>query len=63
MIVESFRDGKPGPVYQRFREHGRMAPTGLAYRSSWVSQDLERCFQVMECEEPNLLPRVDEQLV
>ena len=54
MIVEHFK-GDPVPVYRRFRDHGRLAPEGLRYVSSWVTQDLQRCFQVMECDEPRLL--------
>ena len=55
MIVENFRDGDPVPVYRRFREHGRLAPEGLTYVASWVTSDLQRCFQVMECSERALL--------
>jgi hypothetical protein len=55
MVVEHFRDGDAVPVYRRFREHGRMAPDGLRYVSSWVTGDLRRCFQVMECDDPALL--------
>ena len=55
MIVEHFRGGDALPVYRRFRDHGRLAPEGLRYVSSWVSEDLHRCFQVMECDDPSLL--------
>ena len=55
MIVEEFRNGDAAPVYQRFREKGRLAPVGLHYVSSWVTRDLKRCFQVMECEDEALL--------
>jgi len=55
MIVEHFRSGDAVPVYRRFRERGRMAPDGLHYVSSWVTQDYRRCFQVMECDDPALL--------
>ena len=55
MIVENFRDGDPVPVYRRFRERGRLAPEGLTYVASWVTSDLRRCFQVMECSERALL--------
>jgi hypothetical protein len=55
MIVESFRAGDPVPVYRRFREQGRLLPDGLRYVASWVSEDLKRCFQVMECENRDLL--------
>ncbi len=55
MIIEHFRGGQPGPVYARFRERGRMAPEGLRYVASWVTDDLRRCFQVMECDDEGLL--------
>ena len=32
-----------------------MAPDGIAYRGSWVTEDLRRCFQIMECEDRRLL--------
>jgi hypothetical protein len=32
-----------------------MAPAGLTYVSSWVDQNLERCYQIMETEDPALL--------
>ena len=48
MIVEHFKNQDPVPVYARFRERGRLAPEGLRYISSWVDQKLERCFQLME---------------
>ena len=55
MIIEHFRDGDPRPVYQRFREQGRLAPDGLHYVSSWVTSDLKHCYQVMECDDRGLL--------
>jgi uncharacterized protein DUF3303 len=55
MIVETFRDGDAVPVYRRFRDKGRMAPDGLKYVASWVTEDLRRCFQIMECDDPTLI--------
>jgi hypothetical protein len=55
MVVEHFKNKDAAPVYQRFRERGRMAPAGLTYVSSWVDQNLERCYQIMETEDPALL--------
>ena len=43
------------PVYARFRAEGRLAPEGLVYVSSWVSEDLTHCYQVMEAEKRELL--------
>ena len=57
VVVENFRDGDPVPVYRRFRDRGRLMPDGVEYRASWVSSDLRRCFQVMECDDRRLLDR------
>jgi uncharacterized protein DUF3303 len=55
MVVENFNNGDPLPVYRRFRDHGRLAPEGLQYVSSWVDEKLERCFQLMETDDRGLL--------
>jgi hypothetical protein len=55
MIVERFKNGDPVPVYQRFRERGRLAPDGLTYVSSWVTTDLATCYQLMETSRRELL--------
>ena len=55
MIVEHFRNQDPLPVYRRFRDCGRLAPAGLDYLSSWVDEKLERCFQLMETDDPKLI--------
>jgi hypothetical protein len=55
MIVETFRGGDARPVYRRFRDEGRLAPEGLRYVGSWVTDDFQRCFQIMECDDPKLL--------
>ena len=55
MIIESFKNQDALPVYRRFRDHGRLAPDGLRYISSWVTQDLATCYQLMECEDRQLL--------
>lgn len=55
MVIETFRHGDPVPVYRRFRDQGRLMPDGIEYRGSWVTDDLHRCFQVVECAERRLL--------
>ena len=55
MIIEHFRSGDAVPVYRRFHHQGRLAPEGLTYVSSWVTSDLTRCYQVMECPDRALL--------
>ena len=55
MVVEHFKNDDAVPVYRRFRERGRLAPTGLNYVSSWVTSDLTRCFQIMESPDRALL--------
>ena len=55
MVIEHFRNEDPVPVYRRFRDRGRLAPEGLQYVSSWVDEELARCFQLMETSERRLL--------
>jgi hypothetical protein len=55
MVVEHFRNGEAAPVYRRFKEHGRMAPAGLTYVSSWVDENLATCYQLMETVDRSLL--------
>lgn len=55
VVIERFRGGDPVPVYRRFRDRGRLAPEGLRYVASWVTEDLRRCYQIMECEDRGLL--------
>jgi hypothetical protein len=54
MVIETFVQG-PGPVYARAAAGGRRLPPGLAYVDSWVdAHRLDRCFQLMETEDPAL---------
>jgi uncharacterized protein DUF3303 len=55
MVIERFKNRDAKAVYRRFREKGRMAPAGLSYVESWVATNLDRCFQLMECEDAQLL--------
>ena len=55
MIIEHFRNQDPVPIYQRFRDRGRLTPEGLQYVSSWVDLKLERCFQLLETEDAELI--------
>lgn len=55
LVIETFRGGDAVPVYRRFRDRGRLAPAGLHYQASWVTDDFRRCFQIMECNDPRLL--------
>jgi len=57
MVIEHFRNQNAKAVYGRFKEKGRMTPDGLNFVASWVSADLGRCFQVMECDDVTLLQR------
>jgi hypothetical protein len=54
MVVETFKHGA-APVYERARERGRQLPPGLEYVGSWVDESLERCWQLMETDDPALL--------
>jgi hypothetical protein len=53
MVVERFTQG-PSPVYDRAAQQGRMLPPGLEYVDSWVDERLDRCFQLMETDDPRL---------
>ncbi|MBI3792330.1 MAG: DUF3303 family protein [Gemmatimonadetes bacterium] len=55
MVIERFKGGNPVPVYHRFRAQGRLAPDGLTYVTSWVSDDMTTCWQVMACDDRALL--------
>lgn len=55
MVVEHFKDRNAIPVYRRFRDHGRMMPDGLNYVASWVDENLQQCFQLMETANSSLL--------
>jgi hypothetical protein len=55
MVIERFKNRDAKAVYRRFRERGRMAPEGLTYVDSWVETNFDRCFQVMDCQNPKLL--------
>jgi Protein of unknown function (DUF3303) len=57
MVIERFRNQDAKAVYRRFRDKGRQMPDGLAFVGSWVSADLGRCFQLMECDDVTLLQR------
>jgi hypothetical protein len=53
MVIETFRHG-PEPVYARAAD-GRMPPPGLVYVESWIDERrLDRCFQLMETDDPEL---------
>jgi hypothetical protein len=55
MVIEHFKGGDAVAVYRRFRDRGRLAPDGLSYVSSWVDARFERCYQLMETGDPQLL--------
>ena len=57
MVIETFTRG-PRPVYARAAERGRLLPDGLTYLDSWIDERrLDRCFQLMETDDPSLFDR------
>lgn len=54
MVIERFRNRDAEAIYGRVKEKGRMLPEGLHYLGSWIEPDFSRCFQLMECDDPNL---------
>ena len=55
MVIERFKNKDPVPAYRRFQERGRMVPDGLVYVSSWIDEDIERCYLIMETHDRSLL--------
>ncbi len=49
MVIEKFRYQDADVVYRRLSNKGRMMPEGMTFINSWVTADLDRCFQLMEC--------------
>ena len=54
MVIEKFKPGCFEAVYERFNLKGRMLPEGLHYLNSWVNQEQQICFQLMETNEEQL---------
>jgi len=54
MVIERYKNRDAKAVYSRFKEKGRMMPDGLTYVGSWVEDNFDRCFQLMECDDPHL---------
>jgi len=57
MVIEHFAPGAKDKIYERFREKGRMLPDGLIYIDSWLEKNGDRCFQLMETNDPSLFDR------
>jgi hypothetical protein len=55
MVIERFKNRDAQAIYRRFRGKGRMMPDGLSYLDSWVEENFDRCFQLMECNDTQLL--------
>ena len=55
MVIEKFKNQDGKAVYRKLRDGGRALPDGLKFVSSYVTADLSRCFQLMECDDPALL--------
>ena len=55
MVIERFKNREAEAVYRRFLAEGRLAPEGLTYMDSWVEASFERCFQLIERDDPALL--------
>jgi hypothetical protein len=55
MVIERFHNRNPEPIYRRFRDRGRQMPEGLRYVGSWIERNYDRCFQLMESDDEQLL--------
>ena len=54
IVIEHFKNQNAKAVYQRAQERGRMLPAGLEYIDSWAEATYDRCFQLMQSNDPNL---------
>ena len=54
MVLERFKNRDAKAIYRRLNEKGRMVPEGLNYVGSWIEANFDRCFQLMECDDPRL---------
>ena len=54
LVVERFFPNCKDEIYARLAVSGRMLPDGLFYIDSWLEKDADRCFQLMETEDPHL---------
>ena len=54
MVIETYKQGCLEEVYKRFHSKGRMMPPDLNYVDSWLARDGDRCFQLMETDDPAL---------
>jgi len=55
MVIEHFRPDSLKRIGERFRRDGRMLPEGVTYHASWIDAASNRCFQVMEAQQPESL--------
>lgn len=54
MVIEKFALGRKEEIYERLHAKGRMLPEGLNYLNSWLEKGGNRCFQLMETNDPDL---------
>ena len=54
MVIERFKPGAAPDIYRRFEQRGRMMPDELEYVSSWISYDLNTCWQLMQTDNVSL---------
>jgi Protein of unknown function (DUF3303) len=57
MVIERFKNRDARAIYSRLRDKGRGMPDGLRYVNSWIDAGLDRCFQLMECDDVRLFQR------
>lgn len=50
MIIERFRKENIKELYKRFDANGRMLPKGVQYINSWIDENVDTCYQLMESE-------------
>jgi hypothetical protein len=51
IVIEHFKKHDAKAVCSRLKEKGRILPDGLKCVGTWVKDNFDRCFHLMECDE------------
>ncbi len=57
LVIERYREGCAAAIYERAATRGRLMPDGLEYVDSWVTLEVDRCYQLVRCEDETLIRR------
>ena len=55
MVIQTIKSDCTQQVFDRFHKKGRMLPVGLIYIESWLEDQGNRCFKLLETNDPSLI--------